>query len=163
GDVLICDGAGERAVAIGGVMGGEDSEVRAETTRLLVESAAFDAGRVRRTARRLGLHTEASHRFERGVDPAAPPDASLRCAALVEELAGGRVAGPLCDVVARPAVLAPRRGAFRPARARALLVGEGRDGVDPTLGGLLDDEAQRRALARLGLVVGAQDGALEVT
>lgn len=171
GDVLICDGESVPC-GIGGVMGGGDSEVRAETTRLLVEAAAFDPTRVRRTAKRLGLHTEAAHRFERGVDPNAPPDASLRCAALVEELAGGRVAGPLVDVVARPAVLAPRVIRLRPARTQALLVGVGRfalDGkeIDPALGGALSAAAQVEALDALGLqvsaVAGDAEGTLEVT
>jgi len=171
GDVLICDG-NSVPCGIGGVMGGGDSEVRPETTRLLVESAAFDPTRIRRTARRLGLHTEAAHRFERGVDPNAPTDASLRCAALVEELAGGRVAGPLVDVVARPAVLAPKVIRLRPARTQALLVGVGRfslDGkeIDPALGGALSPAAQVRALEALGLGVSAVAGdaaaALEVT
>jgi phenylalanyl-tRNA synthetase beta chain len=168
GDVLICDG-NSVPCGIGGVMGGGDSEVRPETKRLLVEAAAFDPTRVRRTAKRLGLHTEAAHRFERGVDPNAPPDASLRCAALVEELAGGRVAGPLVDVVARPEVLAPRTIRLRPERTQALLVGFDRialDGkaIEPTLGGALAPEAQRRALEALGLSVRGADGsALEVT
>ncbi|HZU81390.1 MAG TPA: phenylalanine--tRNA ligase subunit beta, partial [Polyangiaceae bacterium] len=66
-DVAICDA--ERPVAVAGVMGGGESEVGQGTTRLLLESAYFEPARIRRTARRLGLHTEASHRFERGCDP----------------------------------------------------------------------------------------------
>ncbi len=65
-DLLICDGRGP--VALAGVMGGADSEIGDDTTRVLFECAYFDARGVRRTARRHGLHTESSHRFERGVD-----------------------------------------------------------------------------------------------
>jgi phenylalanyl-tRNA synthetase beta chain len=66
-DLLICDG--DTAVALAGVMGGADFEVRAETKSILLESANFDPTSIRRTAKRLALHSEASHRFERGVDP----------------------------------------------------------------------------------------------
>src|SRR5262245_18149943 len=66
-DLLIC--AGDMPVALAGVMGGADSEVKAETRSILLESANFDPTAIRRTAKRLGLHSEASHRFERGVDP----------------------------------------------------------------------------------------------
>ena len=65
-DLVICDGEGP--VALAGVMGGGNSEISAETTRVLLECAYFDPRGVRRAARRHGLHTEASHRFERGVD-----------------------------------------------------------------------------------------------
>src|SRR6185437_895865 len=58
-----------RAVAVAGVMGGEDSEISSATTDILIESAYFNASSVRRTAKLLGLNTEASHRFERGIDP----------------------------------------------------------------------------------------------
>ncbi|HEY3153984.1 MAG TPA: phenylalanine--tRNA ligase beta subunit-related protein, partial [Candidatus Binatia bacterium] len=66
-DLLIC--AGETPVALAGVMGGMDSEVRASTRSILLESANFAPTSIRRTAKRLALHSEASHRFERGVDP----------------------------------------------------------------------------------------------
>ena len=65
-DLVICDGEGP--VALAGVMGGGDSEITATTTRVLLECAYFDPRGVRRSARRHGLHTESSHRFERGVD-----------------------------------------------------------------------------------------------
>src|SRR5687768_13149257 len=67
GALLICDA--ERPVAIAGVMGGADSEVDGETTDVLIESAHFDPVRVRRSARALAMATDASYRFERGVDP----------------------------------------------------------------------------------------------
>jgi phenylalanyl-tRNA synthetase beta chain len=88
-DLLICDV--EHPVAIAGVMGGQTSEVSAETSDVLLESASFTRGRVLLTARRLDLHTEASHRFERGVDPEGCDTAAIRCAGLIARWAGGRV------------------------------------------------------------------------
>ncbi len=104
-DLLICDGA--RPVAIAGVMGGKDSEVSAATTRVLLEAASFDARAVRRTARRLGLHSEASHRFERQVDPALAELASARAASLIARLGGGRIARGAVDAYPRPTTVAP--------------------------------------------------------
>lgn len=86
-DLLICDG--DAPVALAGVMGGKDSEVGAETRRVLLESAHFDPLSVRRTARRLGLRSEASHRFERGVDPEGTLYALDRAVFLLAEIAGG--------------------------------------------------------------------------
>jgi phenylalanyl-tRNA synthetase beta chain len=89
-DLLICDGEGP--VGLAGVMGGADSEVRDDTQHVLFECAYFEARGVRRSARRQGMHTEASHRFERGVDPANAGDVLTRALQLTAELAGGRVA-----------------------------------------------------------------------
>jgi phenylalanyl-tRNA synthetase beta chain len=83
-DLVIADA--ERPVALAGVMGGATSEVSAETTSILLESALFDPTAVRRTAKRYGLHTEASHRFERGADPEMVELALDRCAVLIAEL-----------------------------------------------------------------------------
>ena len=66
GDILICDAAAP--IGLAGIMGGEHSEIKADTTSLIIEVAAFAPSRIRRTAKRLGLRTEASHRFERGID-----------------------------------------------------------------------------------------------
>jgi phenylalanyl-tRNA synthetase beta chain len=88
-DLVIADA--ERALAIAGVMGGAASEVRSDTRDVLIESAQFHPSRVRRTARRLGLHTDASYRFERGVDPEGVARAADRAARLLAELAGGTV------------------------------------------------------------------------
>jgi len=88
-DLVIADR--DRACALAGVMGGGDSEISAGTTRVLLESAWFEPTSVRRTARRHGLHTEASHRFERGVDPEGVLASLDRCAALIAELSGGTV------------------------------------------------------------------------
>ncbi|MCE9552856.1 MAG: phenylalanine--tRNA ligase subunit beta [Planctomycetes bacterium] len=88
----------QRAVAIGGVMGGADSEVTASTTELLIESAAFAPISIRNTARRLSLFSPSSYRFERGPDPASVDWASRRCCELVLELCGGELAEGVIDV-----------------------------------------------------------------
>jgi phenylalanyl-tRNA synthetase beta chain len=98
--LMIADGEG--VVALAGIMGGADSEINDDTTDVLLESAHFDALSVRRTARRLGMHTEASHRFERGTDPEMAATACDRAAALIAELAGGRVCRGRIDVYPRP-------------------------------------------------------------
>lgn len=117
-DLVIADA--ERAQAVAGVMGGEDSEVRATTREVLLESAYFSPAAVRRTARRLKMHTEASHRFERGVDPNdGVEQASLRCAELLCRLGGGRLLAQGID--AYPVPQKPRVIALRPARTDALL------------------------------------------
>ena len=88
----------ERVVAIAGVMGGEDSEISAATHAVLLESAWFDPLSVRRTSKALGMHTEASHRFERGADIEMAPKALDRAAALIAELAGGEILAGILDV-----------------------------------------------------------------
>ncbi len=90
----------ERAVGVAGVMGGADSEVTDETRDLLIESAHFDPQRVRVAARRLNLHTDACHRFERGSDPGICAEAAARAAALIVEVAGGSVLAGALDVQA---------------------------------------------------------------
>jgi phenylalanyl-tRNA synthetase beta chain len=100
-DLVIADGEG--AVAVAGVMGGAHSEVRADTTAILLESATFDPVRIRRTAARLGLRTEASTRFEKGLDPELALQAALRFTRLVlEHVPGARVARPVADLYPRP-------------------------------------------------------------
>ena len=116
-DVLICDAEGP--VAIGGIMGGAESEVGEGTSEILLEAAYFDPKRILRTARRLGLRTEASVRFERGADPEAPPAAAARAAALIAEISGGTVARGAIDVYPKPIKTKPIR--LRVARANALL------------------------------------------
>lgn len=86
-DIVIADG--QKAVALGGVMGGEDSGVTAGTKNILLESAAFEPSSVRRTSRTLGLLSDSSYRFERGVDRAGVGLASDRAVSLILELAGG--------------------------------------------------------------------------
>jgi phenylalanyl-tRNA synthetase beta chain len=95
-DLLIADAV--KPLAIAGVMGGLDSEVSDGTTRILLESAYFEPMTVARTARRLGLRSEASYRFERGVDRAGQVSAIGRAAELIRQLAGGRQLAPIRDV-----------------------------------------------------------------
>src|SRR5271155_3263087 len=108
-DLVVADE--KKALALAGVMGGWDTMITAETKNILVEAAWFDQASVRRSSKRHGLHTDASHRFERGADFNAPPVASALVSRLILE-AGGRVDGELIDVVV-PAAQA--RTARRPA------------------------------------------------
>ena len=93
----------ERAVAVAGVMGGADTEIGASTSRVLLEAAAFHGPQARRTARRLGLRTESSARFERSLDPRGVLDAAHRAAALIAEVAGGQTLAGAIDVYPHPA------------------------------------------------------------
>ncbi len=88
----------ERPIGLAGVMGGQETEVGDATHDVLLESAWFDPREVRRTARQLGMHTDASHRFERGVDPDGQLVAACRAAALIVELGGGEIVEPPADV-----------------------------------------------------------------
>jgi len=108
----------ERPVAVAGVMGGEESEISAMTQDVLIESAWFNPKSVRRTARVLGLHTEASHRFERGIDPAGVLRAQERCVALICEIAGGTATADALDVY--PAAAVTREVELRPERVEAI-------------------------------------------
>lgn len=119
-DLLICDGEGP--VAIAGVMGGLDSEIRADTSAVLVEVAYFDPRSIRRTSRRLGLHTDSSHRFERGVDPNGVPWAMRRAASLICSLANGAAAPAARDVY--PRRVEPRRVALASGHVSRLLGAE---------------------------------------
>jgi len=86
-----------RAVALGGVMGGADTEVSTGTTDLLIEAAEFDSMSIRSTARKLNLHSDSSYRFERALDPAGVDWASRRCCELILEIAGGELAAGVAD------------------------------------------------------------------
>jgi phenylalanyl-tRNA synthetase beta chain len=108
-DLIVADHA--KPLAIAGVMGGWDSMITAETKNILVEAAWFDPGTVRRSARRHGLHTDASHRFERGADFNATPIANALVSQIVLE-AGGEIEGELVDIIV-PEIQA--RTANRPA------------------------------------------------
>ncbi len=116
-DLTICDG--NKAVALAGIMGGENSEINDATTDILIESACFEPTMVRRTSKRLGIHTESSHRFERGADIGNLPRALDRAAALMSELAGGTVSKGMIDVYPDPA--APRTITLRLARVNQIL------------------------------------------
>ncbi len=99
-DLVICDGEGP--VALAGIMGGLNSEVQPDTTDILLESAYFNPVAIRRTSKRLGLHTESSHRFERGADVDMVPVALDRAAALMADLAGGQIAQGAVDIYPEP-------------------------------------------------------------
>lgn len=93
--LMICDGDGP--VAIAGVMGGENSEIMDNTTRVLVESACFNPVSVRKTAKISGINTDASHRFERGVDPLVTEYALRRALRLMAEVSGGTILDGIID------------------------------------------------------------------
>lgn len=135
--LVIADGRGP--VAIAGVMGGKASEVTEATRAILIESAIFDPGSVRRTARRLGLHSDSSYRFERGVDPAGTERASRRAADLIRRLAGGEVLPTYVDLCAR--TWTPAHIRLRYAR------------VEKTLGYAVPRAEVRRILTGLGLSI----------
>jgi phenylalanyl-tRNA synthetase beta chain len=137
---------GERAVAVGGVMGGLDSEVGTGTDEVFLESAWFDPERTGRTARGLGLRTDAATRFARGVDPAITIPALDRAAALIATLAGGRVAAGRVGHGG-----APEERPRIELRSERLAAVAGRP--------IAEDEA-RRALESLGFTVSRADGAL---
>jgi phenylalanyl-tRNA synthetase beta chain len=92
----------KKAVAIAGIMGGKESEINDATTDVLLESAYFSPQNVRRTRKRLGLSSESSYRFERGIDISAVDWASARAAALIQEVAGGEICRGVLDALAKP-------------------------------------------------------------
>ena len=109
----------ERAVAIAGVIGGQDSEVTEATRDVFLEVAYFSPANTRRTRRALGLSTDASYRFERGIDPAVTPFALNLAAGLLVHVAGGRIDGAPVDVGSPPAP--PPPVSARPSRIASLL------------------------------------------
>lgn len=131
------------ALGLAGIMGGEDSEVAEDTTRVLLEVAHFDAPRTLLSGKRHGLRTEAVARFERGVDPALPPFVSGRAAALMAKLSGGEVAPGFIDEY--PAPIEPRTVRLPEGEAARLL------GVP------VDAAAATRLLERLGFSVSGSD------
>ncbi len=119
-DLVIADS--QRALAIAGVMGGADSEVNDATTSVLLESAYFEPTGVRRSAKRHGMHTESSHRFERGVDPDLAARAAERCAQLLQEIAAGQVAKGAVEVARKsPPAVEPKEIELRLQRITRIL------------------------------------------
>ncbi|MDR1111374.1 MAG: phenylalanine--tRNA ligase subunit beta [Deltaproteobacteria bacterium] len=116
-NVMICDAM--RPVAIGGVMGGQNTEVDDSTTDVFLEGACFNQATIRRTSRSLGLSTDASFRFERGLDPNACHLAVDRAAALIAELTGGQVASGRLD--SYPRLIGRKTVSFSPEKCNALL------------------------------------------
>lgn len=105
--LLICDG--KKPVAIAGVMGGENSEIIESTSRVLIESACFDPVSIRKTSKKLGISTDASHRFERGVDPEGTVYAMDRAAMLMAQTGNGKISGLFTDEYPRPLIKTPVR------------------------------------------------------
>ena len=138
-----------KPVAVAGIMGGGETEVSDTTKHVFLESAHFDPGTVRRTAKALGLMTEASYRYERFVDPALAPVALERACDLLAELAGGEVVLGRIDLYPNP--VPEHVIALRPARTNAIL------------GTQLDDATIAGSLRRLGLAVSAATLPLSVT
>jgi phenylalanyl-tRNA synthetase beta chain len=137
GICMIADGSdGARAVGIGGIMGGADTEISFATRNILIEAAWFEPIAVRRGARGLRLHTEASTRFGRGVDPEIAEVASRRVAELVLQLAGGELLAGVVDVY--PGKRAPKK--IRVTRAEILRV----------MGADVPDKEVESALSALG-------------
>jgi len=139
-DLVIADAV--KPVALAGVMGGLDSAISNSTRNILIESAWFDPATVRKTARRHGMHTDASHIFERGADWGATPLACNRVAELVLATAGGELEGEVVDAIARHI---PRH---------ALLLR--RDEILRLLGQEIADQQIVRILTRLGFKVSSR-------
>ena len=116
-DMLVIADA-ERPVALAGIMGGEESEISATTTDVLIESAYFNPDSVRKTARRLGMDTEASRRFERGADCGGVLRAQQRCVELICQLAGGVTTEDAIDIYPTPVM--EREVTLHPGRVQAL-------------------------------------------
>ena len=140
--LMIADENGGLAVA--GIMGGERSEISQGTSRVLLEAAAFDPVRIRRSSRAIGLRTEASQRFERGVDPEGVPRATARAVHLIQKLTGCIVHRGLID--AYPSPRRPWTVRLRPERASALL------GIEVEKDWIVE------TFARLGIEVEEEDG-----
>ena len=130
-DLMIC--SAERPMCIAGVYGGQDSGISDETVNVFIESAYFHPVWVRKTAKRFGLNTDASFRFERGIDPNIQVYALKRAAMLMQELAGGRITSEIIDINPTPAQ--HFEFDFSLERARKLI---GKDIADETFMTILD-------------------------
>jgi phenylalanyl-tRNA synthetase beta chain len=147
-DMLVIADA-ERPVAVAGVMGGADSEVTTSTPVIVFESACFNALSVRRTSKKLGLKTEASMRFERGVDPRLPVTAMERACALLEMTGAGRARGTVVD--------------RNPARIESIKLGLRRAKISGLLGTGITDAEVQRILESLGFALREAADGWEVT
>ena len=145
-DLLITDGS--KPIGLAGIIGGEESEVSDSTTNVLLECAYFDPDTIAFTARRQNLRTEASARFERGMDFEMAPVASARAAQLMVELSGGRVSATLVDEY--PQRIERRRIRLRPAS------------TDKLLGITIPPAEQAERLRSIEMTVGDSTGALDV-
>ncbi len=145
--LLIADA--ERGVALAGIMGGANSEVRRRSERILIESAFFQPTSIRRTAKRLGISTEASKRFERGADIEGLVLALDRTTQLILEVAGGKAARGMVDAYPQP---------YHPRKLTLSL-----EGLDNFLGTSVPHQEAERILMGLGFAPRRKMGQLEVT
>jgi phenylalanyl-tRNA synthetase beta chain len=145
GDLTICDADGP--VALAGIMGGENSEIQPDTVDILLESAYFNPPTIRRTSKRLGIHSESSHRFERGADVDMVPIALDRAAELIRETAGGAVCRGVLDVY--PAPIAEKSLRIHTDKTQRLL------------GVRIDTLEIKRLLETIGFSCHLEDGAPE--
>ncbi len=136
-DLMICDG--QKPVAIAGVMGGENSEITNATKNILIESAHFNPSSVRKTAKKLGLQTDASYRFERGSDPNVTVWTARRAAQLIQQTAGGEVYSGEIDVCPKPIVNKTTSVRF--------------DRIQKVLGYKVENNEVRGILTRLGFEI----------
>lgn len=148
GELVIADDA--RPVALAGVMGGEHAEMRLDSTTVFLESACFLPAAVAGTGRRHKLHSDAVHRFERGVDPAAAERALERATALIVAMAGGTAGPPRIARIDAHPVWAPTPILLRRERIAALL------------GVAIPDDRTRGILESLGMQVDAEDAGWRV-
>jgi len=118
-DAMLLIADEQKGIALAGIMGGENSEIHERTVDVLLESAYFKPANIRRTSKMLGLRTDASYRFERGADLEMTDWASRRCAQLILETAGGRLAAGAVDAYPRP--LEPRQITLRHEKVNQLL------------------------------------------
>ena len=144
-DMLVIADA-ENPVALAGVMGGFDSEITDQTVDVLLESAYFHPPSIRKTSKALGMHTEASHRFERGADPEGIIPALNRAAQLIAEIAGGEICSGIVDVY--------------PGKQEAINIQLRPERTNFVLGTKIGEEEMRDILTRLGFTV---SDAFEVT
>lgn len=144
--LVIADGM--RPVALAGVMGGLESEISDSTKNVLIESAWFDPGSIRRTSRYFGMHTEASHRFERGADRGSTVFAADRIAGMLSQVSAGSVLQGCLD--AHPQPLAPLTVVLR------------RSAIEHLLGLSVPAEDVERILAALGFGITAADGGWQI-
>jgi phenylalanyl-tRNA synthetase beta chain len=142
GALLITDG--QKPLGIAGIMGGENSEIRETTKNVLIESAYFNPSSIRRTAKQLGLSTDASYRFERGTNWDVLMGAAERAAQMIVELAGGEIVPGLIDEY--PKEIPHKEFTFRPARARMLIGAE------------ISDDKMREVFKRIDLDIIKEDG-----
>ncbi|MBX2819725.1 MAG: phenylalanine--tRNA ligase subunit beta [Rhodothermaceae bacterium] len=140
--LMICDG--DRPVALAGIMGGENSEVTDQTVNVLIESAYFDPSTIRKTAKALSLQTDASYRFERGVDSNGQVWAAARAAALMAELGGGTIVSGVQDE--HPSPITPPVVAVRHKR------------IETIVGRKIDAEEVVRLLSSIGFKVEDKGG-----